>query len=151
MSSPSASASPCLARSVLVRRVASCCGILVHWTNPYCESGRANILVLPAASRPSISRRISLLPKILAIEREMAAPMVIVLWVLCDYLSFWKESDALSAIVSDASLLFGGRYSRLNCEAYCSTMAVLCRCRDARDVDLLCSGSGVRLSGQGPS
>jgi hypothetical protein len=46
-------------------------------TDPYYGIGRGDVLVFPAASRPSISRRISLLPKILAIEREMAAPMVI--------------------------------------------------------------------------
>lgn len=34
-----------------------------------------NILVLPAASRPSINSRISLLPKILAIILEMDAPI----------------------------------------------------------------------------
>lgn len=38
-----------------------------------------DVLVFPAASRPSINRRISLLPKILARERESAAPMVDVL------------------------------------------------------------------------
>jgi hypothetical protein len=45
-----------------------------------------DVLVFPAASRPSINRRISLLPKILARERESAAPMVGVLCCgVCDY------------------------------------------------------------------
>lgn len=45
-----------------------------------------DVLVFPAASRPSISRRISLLPKILAMEREIAAPIVSVLCCgVCDY------------------------------------------------------------------
>ena len=43
---------------------------------PYSACREADVLVFPAASRPSINRRISLLPKILARERESAAPMV---------------------------------------------------------------------------
>jgi hypothetical protein len=45
-------------------------------TCPYSAGGLVDILVFPAASSPSISRRISLLPKILARERESAAPIV---------------------------------------------------------------------------
>lgn len=40
------------------------------------ELGRGYSLVLPAASRPSINRRISLLPKILAIIFDIEPPMV---------------------------------------------------------------------------
>ena len=43
---------------------------------PPIRLAEVDVLVFPAASRPSISRRISLLPKILARERESAAPMV---------------------------------------------------------------------------
>jgi hypothetical protein len=43
---------------------------------PYSAGGLVDILVFPAASSPSINRRISLLPKILARERESAAPIV---------------------------------------------------------------------------
>jgi hypothetical protein len=41
---------------------------------------RAVLLVFPAASRPSISRRISLDPKILPIIFEIEAPMTAVMW-----------------------------------------------------------------------
>ena len=43
---------------------------------PPIQLAETDVLVFPAASRPSINRRISLLPKILARERESAAPMV---------------------------------------------------------------------------
>jgi hypothetical protein len=46
-------------------------------TCPYSAGELVDILVFPAASSPSISRRISLLPKILARERESAAPIVV--------------------------------------------------------------------------
>jgi hypothetical protein len=45
-------------------------------TCPYSAHRIEDVLVFPAASRPSISRRISLLPKILAMVRETAAPIV---------------------------------------------------------------------------
>jgi hypothetical protein len=52
-----------------------------------------------------------LLPKILAIEREMAAPMVICVCGAGCYaiaVSFWRGSNALGAVVVDASLFFRG-------------------------------------------
>lgn len=59
-------------------------GVAFFWTG--------DLLVFPAASRPSISRRISLLPKILASERESAAPMV---------------GDVCLYVAVDLRLLFG--------------------------------------------
>jgi hypothetical protein len=113
-------------------------------TTPYYGTGRGDdVLVLPAASRPSISRRISLLPKILAIEREMAAPMVICVCGGGCYaiaVSFWRGSNALSAVVFAASLILRGWDSRFKCEVSCSTMAVLCSDCNARSVGLSSGG-----------
>jgi hypothetical protein len=113
-------------------------------TTPYYGVGRGDdVLVLPAASRPSISRRISLLPKILAIEREMAAPMVSFVCGAGCYaiaVSFWRGSNALSAVVFAASLILRGWDSRFSCEVSCSAMAVLYSECNARDVGLSSEG-----------
>lgn len=61
-----------------------------RWMRFFGKTG--DLLVFPAASRPSISRRISLLPKILASERESAAPMV---------------GDVCLSVAVDLRLLFG--------------------------------------------
>lgn len=47
--------------------------VIMHLVVIFCM----RILVFPAASNPNINKRISFVPKILAIMREMLAPMMV--------------------------------------------------------------------------
>lgn len=87
-----------------------------------------DVLVFPAASRPSINRRISLLPKILARERESAAPMVD---VLCCFAVRCARGGRVGA---------GGKCALRKCGLVCSFLAktdVQCRSRQCPQWDAL--------------